>query len=303
MLQLLPSEEDYWQSVSAQLITLIEPLLPTFRQPLVQVLDNSIHRLLTLWPVWLSSLVPLPTSSRDRLALATLCGGWAAAIRDACLDGELTHLAAPMSRLLWRRAWYLFGTLAVDLRLLLALEQRMVSAYRKELAARTVTGYWQPAQLRLLTARWVCDRAAGWHAVQRAHLILAGLRLDHPLALRLTNALDALILARQLGDDVSDLADDIRAGRASWLIRLIAEEIWRAKGKVTPIEGQRIAGRWLLDTTLRQKVVHIHATLCQYVMQVLQPYTGYIPRLIDLVTSERDVGPMIATMNLLVLPH
>ncbi len=303
MLQLLPSEEDYWQSVSAQLITLIEPLPPTLRQPLVQVLDNSIHRLLTLWPVWLSSLVPLPTSSRDRLALATLCGGWAAAIRDACLDGELTHLAAPMSRVLWRRAWYLFGTLAVDLRLLLALEQRMVSAYRKELAARTVTGYWQPAQLRLLTARWVCDRAAGWHAVQRAHLILAGLRLDHPLALRLTNALDALILARQLGDDVSDLADDIRAGRASWLIRLIAEEIWRAEGKVTPIEGQRIAGRWLLDTTLRQKVVHIHATLCQYVMQVLQPYTGYIPRLIDLVTSERDVGPMIATMNLLVLPH
>ncbi|WP_028457044.1 hypothetical protein [Chloroflexus sp. Y-396-1] len=303
MLQLLPSEEDYWQSVSAQLITLIEPLPPTLRQPLVQVLDNSIHRLLTLWPVWLSSLVPLPTSSRDRLALATLCGGWAAAIRDACLDGELTHLAAPMSRLLWRRAWHLFGTLAVDLRLLLALEQRMVSAYRKELAARTVTGYWQPAQLRLLTARWVCDRAAGWHAVQRAHLILAGLRLDHPLALRLTNALDALILARQLGDDVSDLADDIRAGRASWLIRLIAEEIWRAKGKVTPIEGQRIAGRWLLNTTLRQKVVHIHATLCQYVMQVLQPYTGYIPRLIDLVTSERDVGPMIATMNLLVLPH
>ncbi len=303
MLQLLPSEEDYWQSVSAQLITLIEPLPPTLRQPLIQVLDNSIHRLLTLWPVWLSSLVPLPTSSRDRLALATLCGGWAAAIRDACLDGELTHLAAPMSRLLWRRAWHLFGTLAVDLRLLLALEQRMVSAYRTELAARTVTGYWQPAQLRLLTARWVCDRAAGWHAVQRAHLILAGLRLDHPLALRLTNALDALILARQLGDDVSDLADDIRAGRASWLIRLIAEEIWRAKGKVTPIEGQRIAGRWLLDTTLRQKVVHIHATLCQYVMQVLQPYTGYIPRLIDLVTSERDVGPMIATMNLLVLPH
>ncbi len=303
MLQLLPSEEDYWQSVSAQLITLIEPLPPTLRQPLIQVLDNSIHRLLTLWPVWLSSLVPLPTSSRDRLALATLCGGWAAAIRDACLDGELTHLAAPMSRLLWRRAWHLFATLAVDLRLLLALEQRMVSAYRTELAARTVTGYWQPAQLRLLTARWVCDRAAGWHAVQRAHLILAGLRLDHPLALRLTNALDALILARQLGDDVSDLADDIRAGRASWLIRLIAEEIWRAKGKVTPIEGQRIAGRWLLDTTLRQKVVHIHATLCQYVMQVLQPYTGYIPRLIDLVTSERDVGPMIATMNLLVLPH
>ncbi len=303
MLQLLPSEEDYWQSVSAQLITLIEPLPPILRQPLIQVLDNSIHRLLTLWPVWLSSLVPLPTSSRDRLALATLCGGWAAAIRDACLDGELTHLAAPMSRLLWRRAWHLFATLAVDLRLLLALEQRMVSAYRKELAARTVTGYWQPAQLRLLTARWVCDRAAGWHAVQRAHLILAGLRLDHPLALRLTNALDALILARQLGDDVSDLADDIRAGRASWLIRLIAEEIWRAKGKVTPIEGQRIAGRWLLDTTLRQKVVHIHATLCQYVMQVLQPYTGYIPRLIDLVTSERDVGPMIATMNLLVLPH
>jgi len=303
MLQLLPSEEDYWQSVSAQLMTLIEPLPPTLRQPLVQVLDNSIHRLLTLWPVWLSSLIPLPTSSRDRLALATLCGGWAAAIRDACLDGELTHLAAPLSRALWRRAWYMFGTLGIDLRLLLELEQRMVAAYRKELAARTATGCWQPAQLRLLTARWVCDRAAGWHAVQRAHLILAGLRLDHPLALRLTNALDALILARQLGDDVSDLADDVRAGRAGWLIRLIAEEIWRAEGKATPIEEQRIVGRWLLDTTLRQKVVRFHATLCQYTMQVLQPYTGYIPRLIDLVSSERDVGPMIATMNLLVLPH
>ncbi|MBO9347960.1 MAG: hypothetical protein J7467_06905 [Chloroflexus sp.] len=303
MLQLLPSEEDYWQSVSAQLMTLIEPLPPTLRQPLVQVLDNSIHRLLTLWPVWLSSLIPLPTSSRDRLALATLCGGWAAAIRDACLDGELTHLAAPLSRALWRRAWYMFGTLGIDLRLLLELEQRMVAAYRKELAARTATGCWQPAQLRLLTARWVCDRAAGWHAAQRAHLILAGLRLDHPLALRLTNALDALILARQLGDDVSDLADDVRAGRAGWLIRLIAEEIWRAEGKATPIEEQRIVGRWLLDTTLRQKVVRFHATLCQYTMQVLQPYTGYIPRLIDLVSSERDVGPMIATMNLLVLPH
>jgi hypothetical protein len=303
MLQLLPSEEDYWQSVSAQLMTLIEPLPPTLRQPLVQVLDNSIHRLLTLWPVWLSSLIPLPTSSRDRLALATLCGGWAAAIRDACLDGELTHLAAPLSRALWRRAWYMFGTLGIDLRLLLELEQRMVAAYRKELAARTATGCWQPAQLRLLTARWVCDRAAGWHAVQRAHLILAGLRLDHPLALQLTNALDALILARQLGDDVSDLANDIRAGRAGWLIRLIAEEIWRAEGKATPIEEQRIVGRWLLDTTLRQKVVRFHATLCQYTMQVLQPYTGYIPRLIDLVSSERDVGPMIATMNLLVLPH
>ncbi len=303
MLQLLPSEEAYWQSISAQLMTLIEPLPPTLRQPLVQVLDNSIHRLLTLWPTWLSPLLPLPLSSRDRLALATLCGGWVAAIRDACLDGELTHLAAPLSRALWRRAWYLFGTLGIDLQSLLELEQRMVAAYRQELAARTATGCWQPAQLRLLTARWVCNRAAGWHAVQRAHLMLADVQPDHPLTLTLTHALDALILARQLGDDVSDLADDIRAGRASWLIRLIAEEIWRAEGKATPIEGQRIAGRWLLDTTLRQKVVHIHATLCQDAMQALQPYSGYIPRLIDLVTSEHDAGPMIATMNLLVLPH
>jgi hypothetical protein len=302
MLQLLPSEEDYWQSVSAQLMTLIEPLPPTLRQPLVQVLDSSIHRLLALWPGWLSPLLPLPTSSRDRLTLATLCGGWAAAIRDACLDGELTHLAAPMSRALWRRAWYMFGTLGIDRRLLLELEQRMVSAYRTELAARTVTGYWQPAQLRLLTARWVCDRAAGWHAVQRAHLILAGLRLDHPLALRLTNALDALILARQLGDDVSDLADDIRAGRASWFIRLIAETIWQREGDATPVEGQRLAGRWLLDTTLRQKVAHIHAMLIQYVMRVLQPYAGCVPRLIEFVAAERDTSRMILDMNVLVLP-
>ncbi len=302
MLSLLPAEEAYWQQVCSPLIALSASLPPVIRCPLNQVLDSEIHRIFTLWPVWLSPLLPLTSSIIERLSLATLCGAWAAAIRDACLDGELTQAAAPLTRALWRRSWHLFGTLAVHCELLADLERRMVAAYRRELAARTHTGSWQPAQLQSLTAHCVCARAAGWHVVQRAHIMLAGLKLDDPCAIALSAALDALILARQLRDDVHDLADDVRAGRASWGVRLIAEAIWRAEGGPALIDTQRIAGRWLIDPALRQELASAHATLCQQAMHALMPYAAYIPRLIDLVMIESEAGRTIATINLLHLP-
>ncbi|MEJ5344202.1 MAG: hypothetical protein WHS83_04755 [Chloroflexus sp.] len=302
MLSLLPAEEAYWQRVYSRLIALNDPLPPVIRCPLNQSLDSEIYRIFTLWPIWLSPLLPLPSSIIERLSLATLCGAWAAAIRDACLDGELTQTAAPLARALWRRSWWLFGTLTVDRELLMNLERRMVAAYRQELAARTHTGSWQPTQLQSLTAHWVCARAAGWHVVQYAHIMLAGMKFDDPCAIALSTALDALILARQLRDDVHDLADDVRAGRASWGVRLIAEAIWRAEGGPALIDGQRIAGRWLIDPALRQELASTHATLCQQAMRALMPYAAHIPRLIDLVMIESEAGRTIATINLLHLP-
>lgn len=302
MLSLFPLEEAYWQRVYSRLIALCDPLPPIIRYPLNQVFDSEIHRIFTLWPVWLSPLLPLPSSIIERLSLATLCGAWAAAIRDACLDGELTQAAAPLARALWRRSWHLFGTLAVHRELLADLERRMVAAYRQELAVRTHTGSWQPTQLQSLTTHWVCARAAGWHVVQRAHIMLAGLKLSDPCAIALSAALDALILARQLRDDVHDLADDVRTGRASWGVRLIAETIWRAEGCLAPIDTQRIAGRWLIDHALRRELTLIHAALCQQAMRALIPYAAHIPRLIDLVTMECEAGRTIAMINLLHLP-
>ncbi|MGQ9875851.1 MAG: hypothetical protein ACUVSL_11400 [Chloroflexus sp.] len=302
MLSLFPLEEAYWQRVYSRLVALSDPLPSVVRCPLNQVLDSEIHRIVTLWPIWLSPLLPLPSFIIERLSLATLCGAWAAAIRDACLDGELTQAAAPLARALWRRTWRLFGSLAVHYGLLLDLERRMVAAYRQELAVRTHTGSWQPPQLQSLTVHWVCARAAGWHVVQRAHIMLTGMKPDDPCAIALSAALDALILARQLRDDVHDLVDDVRTGRASWGVRLIAEAIWRAGGCPAPIDTQRIVGRWLIDPALRRELALIHAALCQQAMRALMPYAAHVPRLIDLVTMECEAGRTIATINLLHLP-
>lgn len=166
----------------------------------------------------------------------------------------------------------------------------MVAAYRRELAARAVDGQWQPCQLRALAAQWVCDRAAGWHVAQLAPLTLAGLPPDDPAWRALTGALNRLILARQLRDDALDLAIDLNAGRAGWLIRLIAEAIWRDDSTLSPLDRQRIAGRWLLDDGLRQRIAKLHTLLCARAAQALAPYIHDLPRLRDVMSAEQQAG-------------
>ncbi len=169
----------------------------------------------------------------------------------------------------------------------------MLAAYRRELAARVVDGCWQPCQLQALTAQWVCDRAAGWHVAQLAPLTLAGLTLDDPAWRALTGALNRLILARQLRDDALDLAVDLNAGRAGWLIHLIAVAIWRDDGNLSPLDQQRIAGRWLLDDGLRWRVAKLHAQLGVGAAQALTPYIGDLPRLHDVIAAEQQAGQIV----------
>lgn len=199
-------------------------------------------------------------------------------------------VAGKLARGLWRRSWLLLVRLGVSHDLLRALEARMVSAYRRELAARAIGAQWQSQQLQALTAQWVCDRAAGWHVAQLAHLALAGLSPSDRAWRALTGALNRLILARQLRDDALDLTTDLNAGRAGWLTHLIAATIWQADGYFCPLDCQRIAGRWLLDVELRQKIARLHATLCVGAADALAPYARALPRLFDLIAAESDAG-------------
>lgn len=260
------------------------------QQPARQVLDGELHRLLALWPYWLAPRWPLPPSTLTYVALATLCGCWAATLRDACLDGEMPAYAGRLARALGWRSWRMFLRLGISHHLLYSLEHRMVAAYRRELAARAVDGQWRPCQLQTLTAQWVCDRAAGLHLAQLAPLTLAGLPPSDPAWRALTGTLNRLILARQLRDDALDLAADLNAGRAGWLIRLIAAAIWRDDGTFSPLDRQRIAGRWLLDGGLRKQVAKLHALLCASAAQTLAPYSDDLPRLRDVIAAEQQAG-------------
>lgn len=273
-----------------KLTRLIIRLPSSLYQPACQVLNSELHRLSALWPYWLASRWPLPPPILCRVALATLCGCWAATLRDTCLDGEMPAYAGRLARALGWRSWRMFLRLGISHHLLYSLEHRMVAAYRRELAARAVDGQWQPCQLRALTAQWVCDRAAGWHVAQIAHLGLAGLPPDDPAWHPLAGALNWLILARQLRDDALDLAIDLNAGRAGWLIRLIAAAIWRDDGTLSPLDRQRIAGRWLLDGGLRQRIAKLHTLLCAGAAQALAPYIHDLPRLRDVITAEQQAG-------------
>lgn len=227
------------------------------------------------------------------MALALLCGSWAATLRDRCLDSEIPTLAGRLARALGQRSWQMFGHLGISHRLLHTLERRMVAAYRRELAARAVNGRWRPCQLQSLTAQWVCDRAAGWHLVQLAPLTLAGLSPTDPAWRALTGALNRLILARQLRDDALDLTVDLNAGRAGWLIHLIAAAIWRNDGTLSPLDRQRIAGQWLLDGGLHQRVAKLHTLLCAEAVQALTPYIGDLPRLCDVIAAEQQAGQTV----------
>lgn len=269
---------------------LIIDLPSSLQQPARQALDGELHRLLALWPYWLAPRWPLPPSTLTHVALATLCGSWAATLRDACFDGDLPAYVGRLARALGRRSWRMFVRLGISHQLLHVLESWMVTAYRCELAARAIDGYWSPRQLQTLTAQWVCNRAAGLHLAQLAPLTLAGLPPSDPAWRALTGTLNRLILARQLRDDAVDLAADLNAGRAGWLIRLIAAAIWHDDGTLSPLERQRIAGRWLLDGGLRQRIATLHALLCAGAAQALAPYIHDLPRLRDVITAEQQAG-------------
>ncbi|WP_156525246.1 hypothetical protein [Chloroflexus islandicus] len=279
--------------VQTKLPRLIIGLPLSLQQLAHQSLNGELHQLLALWPYWLARRWPLPPSILNRVALALLCGSWAATLRDAYLDGEMPAYAGQLSRALGMQSWRMFVRLGISHRLLHALESRMVAAYRHELAARALDGCWQPRQLQTLTAQWVCNRAAGWHLAQLAPLTLADLPPADPAWRALTGALNRLILARQLRDDALDLAIDLNAGRAGWLIRLIATAIWRDDGPLSPLDRQRIAGRWLLDGGLRQRVAKLHAQLCAGAAQGLAPYSGALPRLRDVMTAEQQAGQTV----------
>ncbi len=263
------------------------------QQPARQALDGELHRLLTLWPYWLAPRWPLSPPILCRAALATLCGSWAATLRDACLDGEMPAYAERLAHALGQRSWRMFLRLGISHYLLYSLEHRMVAAYRRELAARAVDGQWQPWQLQALTAQWVCDRAAGWHVTQIAHLTLAGLPPDDPAWHTLAGVLNWLILARQLRDDALDLAADLKAGRAGWLIHLIAEVIWREDRNMRSLDQQRIAGRWLLDGGLGQRIAKLHARLCANAANAIATYANDLPRLREVIVAEQQAGQAI----------
>ncbi|WP_298816658.1 hypothetical protein [Chloroflexus sp.] len=287
---LLPLEEAYWQTVQRRLGVLVVDLPAALRLPALNLLDNEFHRLLALWPRWLADLLPLPKPGLTHLTLAALAGGWAASLDDAARDGELPGLFRSLRRALWRQAWRLFARLGLALPPLLTLSTQMTIACRHELAARAVHGRWHARQLQTLTTRWVRARAAGWHAIQLAQMELTGLAPTDCRRRDLARALDLIILARQLRDDAVDLTADAQAGRATWLIALIAATIWQTDGYPGTVDSARITGRWLLDENLRRQVAQLHATLCARAAVALAPYQPRLPRLFDLIAAEQQAG-------------
>ncbi len=286
----MPSEQYRWARRQQQIIDLFAAFPPAFRLSAQRSLNRELAAILTLWPDWLAPLLPLPAALLEQIALGNLCGWWAATIRDARLDGEATAIERALERSVWQRAWRLLARASGDDRPLLRLVAQMRAAQQRELAARAASGVWQPQQLQMLTARWVCERAAGWHGGQRIQMARWGLTPTDLCWQALTRMLNRLILARQLRDDALDLVDDLRAARASWLMRLIAETIWRDEGQITPLDRSRLAGRWLLDAHLRQRVAQLHATLCAQAAQALARYARILPRLRDLIAAEHQAG-------------
>lgn len=294
-MQLPPVEVTRYDAVVARLreetAALPRPLRESAEPSFERLSAGEFSQIAVLLPWWLAELAPLSDDHCAALARAGLYAWWHAQLLDDVLDGVQGLAALPLAQHALARAldgYAALGLLAgAPWRDLAARLGASAAAYAEELGARPV----DPAAVSdQLLAAWttdlLMDRAAPFGFAVAAHLHLAGAPADDPRRDDLPAAVRCLTGARQIADDTSDWAADLRAGQLNWvsagLIRAFrANHAPAAEGSL-----ERLAGYELCAEHYWEEVERAYTALCDRAQAHLAPYGRC--RLGALVEAQRD---------------
>lgn len=254
--------------------------LPTLCLPLTERLcAGSFSPIAALLPTWLSDLVPITPHQARHLGLAQLCGWWFVSVQDDLLDGA----AAPHDLL----GAHLALLHAVEIFRRLGVPELPCWPAFAQLAATTAAGYATeisaPNNPATYTPTLIAQRAALLQFALLAQLDLASIPHTAPLRADLAFALDQLVLARQLSDDATDWAHDLRRGRLNLVSAAFAREL-----PADALDLEHLAGRQVIHEPIWSTLAQQHAHACATGLERLAPYGSN--RLSDLIRSEAETG-------------
>lgn len=287
-----PVDEARYALLAAELRAFVAaldaPLAALCAPALDRLLAGEFARIAALLPAWLSDLLPVPAALAARLGAAQLFGWWYASARDSVLDGAAPPVARLGGDLALLQALTIYAELGVpNLSLLARLEARAAAAYARELDSRPGPGPITPVQIAPWRLDLVTERALGLQFAAAAQMQLADLPAADPRRAAVTTALDALIAARQLGDDAGDWRDDLRAGQLNLVSAGLARHLLAARPGAA-LSAEQLAGRQLGAEPFWQGLWLSHGELCARGAAALAPFGP--SRLAALLATEAARG-------------
>jgi len=267
------------------------PLLRDLAEPLhPQWGEASFSRIVALLPYWVTGLLDqtLPPEGSTRisrpdeteaLALANLLGWWSCLIQDGLLDCEKDHakflplsmaLHASAIRLLTqllpghRSFWGALERLSLTSSEACAWEQQRRLEYLVDLDAA------DPGQRDLDR---LADRSSLLQLAVVAQFTLRGIEQEHPLCTALTEMLRHYAIARQIGDDRSDWAQDLQNGQLNHVSSRLARRML-ASGAIesfAELDVERMMGHYLYDDELFASIQQEAMGACERAAQCIAP--------------------------------
>jgi hypothetical protein len=275
-------------------VTRYPPLLTDLAEPLYpQWAEASFSRIVALLPYWVADLLDqtLPLEGRSRLsrpdetetlALANLLGWWSHLIQDGLLDREPDHAQLlPLSMALHASAIRLLAQL-------LPGHQPFWEAFeRLSLTSSEACAWEQQRRLEGLAdldaadpgpadQDRIADRSSLLQLAVVAQFALRGLDQEHPLCTALTEMLRHYAIARQIGDDRSDWAQDLQNGQLNYVSCRLASRILEdgAIESFAELDVERMMGYYLYDDELFASVQQEAIGACQQAAQCIAPYSS-----------------------------
>ena len=274
---------------------LVEPLLPQWG-------EASFSRIVALLPYWVAGLLdqtlPLEGSPRlsqpgetETLALANLLGWWSHLIQDGILDREPDHAELlPLSMALHASAvrlltlllpghpsfWGAFERLSLTSSEACTWEQQRRLEYLADLDA---------ADAGQRDQGWIADRSSLLQLAVVAEFALRGLEQEHPLCAAITEMLRHYAIARQIGDDRSDWAQDLQNGQLNHVSSRLARRmlVSGAIESLVELDVERMMGYYLYDDELFAGIQMEAEEACQRAAQCI---TSYRSRPLDSLVSD-----------------
>ena len=238
---------------------LAEPLLPGWSVA-------SFSRIVALLPYWVADLLdqtlslagtapPSRPEDTETLALANLLGWWSHLIQDGILDQEPDRVRLlPLSAALHASAIRLLAHLLPN-------QAYFWDAFERYSLSTSEACVWEqqrrldtldPAEDAPAEPGWIATRTSLLQLAVVAQFTLRGLGQEHPLYIALAGMLRHYALARQIGDDRSDWAQDLENGRLNYVSSRLARRMLAtgAVASFAELDVERMMGYYLYDDEL-----------------------------------------------------
>ena len=293
-----------------RIVTRYPPLLRGLAEPLLpRWSEASFSRIVALLPYWVADLLDQalppedsprlsPPEETESLALANLLGWWSHLVQDGLLDREPDHAELlPLSTALHASAVRLLAALLPDHpsfwdafeRLSLTTSAACAWEQRRRLDTLDLAGPGRddqvPAGLASADQDWIANRSSLLQLAVAAQCALRGVDTEHPLRTALTGMLRHYALARQIGDDRSDWAQDLQNGQLNYVSSRLARRMM-ASGAIASFEeldAERMMGYYLYDDELFASIQQEAIAACRQAAQYIAPYGS---RPLDSLVSE-----------------